>query len=62
MVNVSTLHYVLENLEDEEWIDLNEIEELERRYLRSVFSFLDDSGMDVRPSVVQDILKKAKEI
>lgn len=62
MVKVSTLYYVLENLEDEELINLNEIQELESRYLEDFFSILDESGIDVRPSVIKQIMQKANEI
>ena len=64
MVNVSTLYYVLENLEgkSEDLIDLDEVSELENTYLKDCFSILDNSGIDVRPSVVEKLLQKAREI
>jgi hypothetical protein len=61
MVNVSTLVYVLENLEgkDEKLIKLEELLEKEEKYVRKVFSKLDQSNLQVRPGLIKNILKTA---
>jgi len=61
MVNVSTLFYVLENLEGtkEELIDLEEIHELEKKYLTGLFDMIDQAGLDVRPDLIDNILQSA---
>jgi len=59
MVNVSTLFYVLENLEGkrDEIYDLEEIHELERKYMDRLFGILDQAKMEIRPSIIQNILQ-----
>ena len=61
MVNVSTLVYVLENLEgkDEKLIKLEELLEEEEKYVRKVFGKLDQSNLQVNPRLVEHILKTA---
>lgn len=61
MVKVSTLFYVLENLEGkkDEVIDLEEILEMEQRYLKGILGMIDRAGMEVSPSLVENILKTA---
>ena len=61
MVNVSTLIYVLDNLEEEknELINLEEILELEDKYLKKIFDLIDQKTMQVRPVIVDNILKTA---
>lgn len=61
MVNVSTLFYVLENLEGmkNEVIDFEEIHKLEQKYLTGLFSVIDQAGLDVRPDLVHNILQSA---
>ena len=61
MVNVSTLVYVLENLEgkDEKLIKLEELLEEEEKYVRKVFGKLDQSNLQVRPGLIKNILKTA---
>jgi len=59
MVNVSTLIYVLENLEgkDEELICLDEIHELEKRYLNGLFGLLDQAEIIPDPALIDKILQ-----
>ena len=61
MVNVSTLVYVLENLEgkDEKLFKLEELLEEEEKYVRKVFGKLDQSNLQVNPRLVEHILKTA---
>ncbi len=61
MVNVSTLFYVLENLEgkSDDVIDLEEIHELEQKYLKGLFGLIDQAGTKIRPSVIKNILQSA---
>ncbi len=61
MVNVSTLVYVLENLEgkDEKLINLDDLLEQEEAYVKKVFSKLDQSVLQVTPALVDKILKTA---
>ena len=61
MVNVSTLFYVLENLEgkDEELICLDEIHELEEKYLNGLFGLLNQAEMVADPALVDKILQTA---
>ena len=61
MVNVSTLFYVLENLEgiDEEVINLEEIQEMEQKYLCGLFEMIDQAKIKVRPEIVENILRSA---
>ncbi len=61
MVNVSTLFYVLENLEgkDEELICLDEIHELEEKYLNGLFGLLDQAEMVADPALLNKILQTA---
>jgi hypothetical protein len=61
MVNVSTLFYVLENLEDQrnETIDLDEIYQLEQKYLKGLFGLVDRENLEVNPAVVKKILQTA---
>ena len=61
MVNVSTLVYVLENLEgkDEKLINLDDLLEQEEAYVKKVFSKLDQSALQVTPALVDKILKTA---
>jgi len=58
MVNVSTLFYVLENLEgkDGELIDLEEIQQLEKEYLNRL---LDQVEFEANPVLVDKILQTA---
>lgn len=61
MVNVSTLVYVLENLESKDG-ELTKLEELlgeEEAYLKKIFSKIDQSNMQVNPGLVKRILKTA---
>ena len=61
MVNVSTLVYVLENLESKERA-LTNFEELlgeEEAYLKKLFSKLDESDLQVNPGLVKRVLKTA---
>ncbi len=59
MVNVSTLFYVLGSLEGEndEMIDLEEIYDLEQKYLKGLFGMIDQAEIRVRPSLVENILR-----
>lgn len=59
MVNVSTLFYVLENLEGKstEVIDLEEIQELEEKVLDQLFGMIDHVGIKVPDSVLENILQ-----
>ncbi len=61
MVNVSTLVYVLENLEDksDELINLEEILELEQKYLGKFFEVIDRTKLEVKPALVDKILQAA---
>jgi hypothetical protein len=61
MVNVSTLFYVLENLEgkDEELICLEEVQQLEENYLNRLFGLLDQAEMIPDPALVNKILQTA---
>ena len=61
MVNVSTLFYVLENLEgkDEELINLEEVHELEEKYLNGIFRLLDQTEMVADPALLNKILQIA---
>lgn len=61
MVNVSTLIYVLENLEDksDELINLEEILELEQKYLGKFFEMIDRTKLEVKPALVDKILQAA---
>jgi hypothetical protein len=59
MVNVSTLFYVLENFEcnDGEIFNLEEIYELEQKYLNGLFGLIEKARPDVRPAVIEKILQ-----
>ena len=59
MVNVSTLFYVLENLEGKnvDLIDLDEISAMEERYLKGLLGIIDQSGVEVNPSLIKNILR-----
>jgi hypothetical protein len=61
MVNVSTLVYVLENLEGkkEEIINLNEVHDLERKYLDGLFARLDRIEMEMNQAIMDKILQAA---
>lgn len=61
MVNVSTLVYVLENLEgkSDELINLEEILELEQKYLGKFFEMIDRAKPEVKPELVDKILQAA---
>jgi hypothetical protein len=61
MVNVSTLFYVLENLEGkkDELIDLEEILSMEQKVLKKIFGMIDQAGVEVDPSLVANILQSA---
>jgi len=61
MVNVSTLFYVLENLEgkNNELIDLEEISAMEQQYLKRLFGIIDQAGVEVNPSLIRNILQSA---
>jgi hypothetical protein len=61
MVNVSTLVYVLENLESKDG-ELTNLEKLlgeEEAYVRKIFGKLDESNLQVNPGLVKRILKTA---
>ena len=61
MVNVSTLVYVLENLESKD-VGLTNLKELlgeEEVYMKRLFDKLDESNMKVNPGLVDRILKAA---
>ena len=59
MVKVSTLFYVLEDLgsKNEELIDLDEIHELEQKYMNGLFGIIDRARLTVRPEVIKHILQ-----
>ena len=59
MANISTLFYVLENLESNEGVIFNpeEIYKLEKKYLDGVFGLLENASMEVRPAVIEKILQ-----
>jgi hypothetical protein len=61
MVNVSTLCYVLENLEgkNEDVIDLEEIHELEEEFMKGFFGMIDRAPMEISPFLVNKILQSA---
>jgi hypothetical protein len=61
MVNVSTIVYVLENLEgkDGELINLEKLLEEEEAYVKRIFGKLDDSDLRVNPRLVEHILRTA---
>jgi hypothetical protein len=61
MVKISTLFYVMENLEGkkEELVDLEEVLEMEGKYLKRIFAMIDQAGMEVSPSLVENILQAA---
>ncbi len=63
MVKVSTLFYVLENLEgeSEEVINLDEIYELEQKYLNSVLERM-NGAFQLRPGVIENILQSANKL
>ena len=64
MVNVSTLVYVLENVESKDG-ELTNLEELlgeEEAYVKKVFGKLDESNLQVTPGLVERILKTASTI
>ena len=64
MVNVSTLVYVLENLEDniDELINLEEIFEMESKYLFYFFEKIDRMPIGVRSALVDKILQTANSL
>jgi len=64
MVNVSTLVYVLENLEskDGELTDLEDLLREEEAYVKKLFGKLDESNLQVNPGLVKRILKTASTI
>jgi len=59
MVKVSTLFYVLENLEskNEELIDLEEINKLEQNYLVPLLGSLDKLEFKADPALVNKVLQ-----
>jgi hypothetical protein len=59
MVNVSTLFYVLENLEgkSDDVIDFEEIHEMEQKYLKGIFGLIDQAGSEISPTIVKNILQ-----
>jgi len=59
MAKISTLFYVLENLESNEGAIINpeEIHKLEQKYLDEVFGLLEKASIEVRPSVIEKILQ-----
>jgi hypothetical protein len=61
MVNVSTLIYVLENLEgkNQELINLEEVHELEQKYLNRLFDLVDQNELEVSPALITKILQTA---
>ena len=61
MVKISTLFYLMENLEGkkEELIDLEEVLEMEQKYLERIFGVIDQAGVEVNPSLVDKILRSA---
>ena len=64
MVNVSTLVYVLENLESKDGAltDLEELLREEEAYVKKLFGKLDESNLQVNPGLVKRILKTASTI
>ena len=64
MVNVSTLVYVLENLESKDGAltDLGELLREEEAYVTKLFGKLDESNLQVNPELVKRILKTASTI
>ena len=64
MVNVSTLVYVLENLEsrDGELTNLEELLGEEEAYVKRIFGKLDESILQINPRLVKRILKTASTI
>lgn len=64
MVNVSTLVYVLENLESKDGAltDLEELLKEEEAYVKKLFGKLDESNLQVNPGLVKRILKTASTI
>jgi hypothetical protein len=64
MVNVSTLVYVLENLESKDGAltDLEELLREEEAYVNKLFGKLDESNLQVNPGLVKRILKTASTI
>jgi hypothetical protein len=64
MVNVSTLVYVLENLEnkDGELTNLDELLGEEEAYVKKIFGKLDASNLQVNPELVESILKTASTL
>jgi len=61
MVNVSTLVYVLENLEQEknDLFDVKEIFELEENLLGKISGILDPSDFLASPNLVEEVLRRA---
>jgi len=59
MAKISTLFYVLENLESNEGVIFNpeEIQKLEQKYLDTVFGLLEKASIEVRPAVIENILQ-----
>ena len=51
----------MENLEGkkEELVDLEEVLEMEGKYLKRIFAMIDQAGMEVSPSLVENILQAA---
>ncbi len=64
MVNVSTLVYVLENIEGKEdpLTNLEKLLEEEEAYVKKIFERLDDSNLQINPGLVEHILKRASTI
>ena len=60
MASISTLFYVLENLEhgSHELYDVEEIFRLEQNLLGKIYNVLDQSEFTADPKIVKDILRK----
>ncbi|MFC2098392.1 hypothetical protein ACFLSP_01470 [Bacteroidota bacterium] len=58
-MNVSTLFYVLDDLDSKNdvLINLEEIYELEHKYFHGIFGKIDRLGFEVNPGVIQNILQ-----
>lgn len=60
MVNVSTLFYVLDDLDakNDAVINLEEIHELEQKYFHGFFGTIDKLSFEVSPGVIKNILQR----
>ena len=59
MAKISTLFYVLENLEGNEGMIVNpeEIQKMEQMYLDGIFGLMEKAVIEVRPAVIDKILQ-----